>query len=73
MEGGVGYHPATTIDPVAESILELFKRLGNKNQCAASMRNAEQFMSSSDLVSLDNKQIESICAVNCRIKRHSKT
>ena len=37
------------------------------------MIKVEQFMSSSDLVSLDDGQIESICAVNCRSERQVKT
>ena len=65
--------PDTTVDPAADSIFELFKRLGIEQKCAACMISIEQFISSSDLVSLDNRQIESICAVNFRDKRHANT
>ena len=37
------------------------------------MINVEQFMSSYDLVSLDDRQIESSCATNGRDERHAKT
>ena len=37
------------------------------------MINFEKFMISSDLFSLDNRKIESICAVNCKVERHAKT
>ena len=49
--------PDKTLEPAAKSILEIFKRLGNEQQCAARMINFEQSMSSSGLVSLDNRQI----------------
>ena len=64
--------PATTVDPDAESILELFIRLGIEHQCVARMINIEQFMSSSYLISLDGSQIESICVVNRRGELRAK-
>ena len=71
--GGNGNHPATTIDPSADSILKLFKHLGIEQKCDAGIINVEQFMSTSDLVSLDNRHIKSICAVNRKGERHPKT
>ena len=71
--GGNGPRPNTTVDPAANYILGLFKRLGIAKKCDARMIKFEQFMSSSDLVSLDDRHIEFIFAVNRRGERHSKT
>ena len=71
--GGNAPRPATTVDPAANSILKIFKRSGIEHKCAACMLNVEKFMSSSDLVSLENRNIESICAINCRDESHAKT
>ena len=71
-EGGNGPLPDTNIDPAVNYILKLFKRLGIEKQCAACMINIEQLMSPSDLVNLDNRQIEYICSVNRRVKHHVK-
>ena len=48
-------HPATIVEPDDESILELFKHLGIEQKFAARMINVEQFMSSSDQVSPENR------------------
>ena len=71
--GGGGPHPDTTVEPSAKSIIRLFKHLGIEQQFDSFMINVEQFMRLSDLVSLDNRQIESICAVNSRGEVHSRT
>ena len=55
--GGNGPLPAAIVDPADESILGLFKRLGIEQKCASHMINVEQFMRSSNLVSLDNRKI----------------